>query len=150
MLVWLEELAKKCGPYMKIKKIYYLISSLSLEEGLMRVYANKEMLQIAKIVLTNGCIDLHVLHGVDEPNIVPIIDSSSQEAQQHTRKMTPRMPTPKSVTPQLSSKTPFSHKDAVTSSKQNPKDIASTKNSKEQPSKPHSTPFESQPIIQEN
>ena len=22
---WLEELAKKCGPYMKIKEIYYLI-----------------------------------------------------------------------------------------------------------------------------
>ena len=133
---------------MKIKEIYYIISSLSIEEGLRRVYANK--LQIAKIVLVNGCIDLHVLCGVDEPNIVPIIDSSSQKAQQHTRKMTPRRPTPKSVTPQLSSKTPFSHKNAVTSSKQNLKDNAPTKNSKEQPSKPHSTPSERQPIIQEN
>ena len=79
---WLEELAKKCGPYMKIKEIYYLIPGKSLEDGLRRVYADKEVLQMAEIVLAYGCIDLYVWHGVDEPNVVPMIDTPTQEAQQ--------------------------------------------------------------------
>ena len=36
---------------------------------------------MARIVLENGCIDLYVLHGVHEPNIMPMIDTSDQEAQ---------------------------------------------------------------------
>ena len=40
---WLEELTKKCGPYMKIEEIYYLIPRKSLEEGLKRVCADKEV-----------------------------------------------------------------------------------------------------------
>ena len=62
---WLDELAKKCGPYMKIKEIYYLILGKSLEDGLRRVYADKEVLQMVEIVLAYGCIDLYVLHWVD-------------------------------------------------------------------------------------
>ena len=96
---WLEELAKKCGPYMKIEEIYYLIPGKSLEEGLRRVYAGKEVLQMAKIVLAYGCIDLYVLHGVDEPNVVLIINTTAQEAQQNKRKMTPRMLTFQFVAP---------------------------------------------------
>ena len=68
-------MAKKCGPYMKIEEIYYLIPGQSLEEGLRRVYADKEVLQMVDIVLENGCIDLFFLHGVNEPNIVPMIDT---------------------------------------------------------------------------
>ena len=66
---------------MKIEEIYYLISGESLEEGLKRVYADKEMLQITEIAFENGYIGLYVLHGVDERNIMPMIDTSSQEAQ---------------------------------------------------------------------
>ena len=78
---WLDELAKKCGPYMKIKEIYYLILVKSLENGLRRVYADKEVLHMDEIVLAYGCINLYVLHGVDEPNVVPMIYTSTQEAQ---------------------------------------------------------------------
>ena len=37
------------------------------------MYADKEVLQMAEIVLAYGCIDLYVFHGVDEPNVVPMI-----------------------------------------------------------------------------
>ena len=72
---WLKELAKKCGPYMKIKEIYYLILGNNIEDGLRTVYADKEVLHMVEIVLAYGCIDLYVLHGVDEPNVVPMIDT---------------------------------------------------------------------------
>ena len=58
---------------MKIEEIYYLIPRKSLEDGLRRVYADKEVLQMAEIVLAYGCIDLYVLHGVDEHNVMPMI-----------------------------------------------------------------------------
>ena len=103
--LWLEELAKKCGPYMKIEEIYYLISGKSLEDRLRRVYVDKEVLQMAEIVFAYGCIDFYVLHGVDEPNFVPMIDTSAQEAQQHRRRMTLRRPTLQFVAPQLSLET---------------------------------------------
>ena len=41
------------------------------------MYANKEVLQMAEIVLAYGCINLYVLHGVNEPNVVPMIDTSA-------------------------------------------------------------------------
>ena len=45
-LCWfgLEELAKKCGPYMKSEEVYYLTLGKSLDEGLRRVYDDKEVL----------------------------------------------------------------------------------------------------------
>ena len=62
---------------MKIKEIYYLIQGKSLDDGLRRVYADKEVLQMVEIVLAYGCIDLYVLHGVDEPKVVPMIYTSA-------------------------------------------------------------------------
>ena len=53
---WLEELTKKCGPYMKIEEVYYLIPSKSLDERLKRVCDDKEVLQISEIVLGNRCL----------------------------------------------------------------------------------------------
>ena len=44
------------------------------------MYVDKEVLQMAEILLAYGCIDLHVLHEVDEPNVVPMIDTLAQEA----------------------------------------------------------------------
>ena len=35
---------------------------------------------MVEIVLAYGCIDSYVLHGVDEPNVVLMIDTSAQEA----------------------------------------------------------------------
>ena len=32
---------------------------------------------MAEIVLAYGCIDLYVLHGIDEPNVMPMIDTST-------------------------------------------------------------------------
>ena len=77
---WLKELTKKCGPYMKIEETYYLILGKNLKDGLRRVYADKENLHMAEILLTYGCIDLYALHGVDEHNVMPMIDTSAQKA----------------------------------------------------------------------
>ena len=63
------------------------------------MYAEKEVLHLAEIVLAYGCIDLYVLLGVDELNVVPMIDTSAQESQQHRRKITPKRPTFHSVAP---------------------------------------------------
>ena len=91
---------------------------------------------MAEIMLANGCIDLYVLHRVDEPNIVPMIDTLDQEAQQHRRKITLKRLTPKSIAPQLnletgSPQTLLSHKDTATLSKQNLKDTTPIRNLKE-------------------
>ena len=58
---------------MKIDEIYYLIPGKSLDEGLRRVYNAKEVLEMIDIVVANRFINLYVLHGVDEPEIVPMI-----------------------------------------------------------------------------
>ena len=60
---------------MKIEEVYYLILDKSLDEGLRRVYDDKGLLQMSEIVLGSRCIDLYVLHGVDEPKIVPMIEA---------------------------------------------------------------------------
>ena len=53
-----------------------MIQRKSLDEGLRRVYDDKEVLQMSEIVLRNRCIDLYVLHEVDEPKIVPMIEAN--------------------------------------------------------------------------
>ena len=65
---------------MKIEEIYYLIPGKSFEDRLRRVYVDKEVPQMAEIMLAYGCIELYVLNGVDEPNVVPMIDTSTQQA----------------------------------------------------------------------
>ena len=89
---------------MKIEKIYYLIQGKSLNGWLRRVYDDKEVLQMSEIVLGNRSIDLYLLHGVDEPKSVPMIDATipingasgkgtiQKKAQQRRRKLTPRRP----------------------------------------------------------
>ena len=103
---------------MKIEEVYYLISSKSLDEGLRRVYDDKDVLQMSEIVLANRCIDLYVLHGVDEPKIVPMIDANipldsasgqgtpKKKAQQRKRKLTPRRPPAIKETPSQLEKIP--------------------------------------------
>ena len=65
-------------PYMKIDEIYYLILGKSLDEGLKRVYNDKEVLEMTDIVAKNRFIYLYVVHGVDEPKFVPLISASGQ------------------------------------------------------------------------
>ncbi|KAK9732443.1 hypothetical protein RND81_04G000600 [Saponaria officinalis] len=71
-LCWfcLEELALKCDIYKKINRIYYLLPGKSLEEGLRKVYNDKEVLEMIDIVAKNKVIDLYVEHGVDQPVIL--------------------------------------------------------------------------------
>ena len=45
------------------------------------MYVDKEVQHMAEIVLAYGCIDLYVLDEVDELDVVPMIDTSAQEAQ---------------------------------------------------------------------
>ncbi|KMS65583.1 hypothetical protein BVRB_034500, partial [Beta vulgaris subsp. vulgaris] len=71
-LCWffLEDLAKKCGTYRVIDKIFYLIPGKTLDDGLRIVYRDKEVLEMGEIAMKSRCIDLYVLHGVDEPQVV--------------------------------------------------------------------------------
>ncbi|KAL2894817.1 Antiviral helicase SKI2 [Bienertia sinuspersici] len=71
-LCWffLEQLAKKCGCYNLIEEIYYLIPGLNLDNGLRKVYTDKEVLEMAAIVNKNRAIDLYVVHGVDKAEVV--------------------------------------------------------------------------------
>ncbi|KAL2900059.1 Glycine dehydrogenase, partial [Bienertia sinuspersici] len=70
-LCWsfLEQMARKCGAYKKIVKIYYLMPHSTLDEGVKRVYNEKEVLEMAEVVLRHKALDLYVVHGVDVPKI---------------------------------------------------------------------------------
>ena len=69
-------MAKKYGPFMKIDEIDYLNPSKSLDQELRKVYNDKKVLEMTDIDVVNMFIDLYVLHGVDEPKIVPMIDAN--------------------------------------------------------------------------
>ena len=83
---------------MKIDEIYYLILGKILDEGLKRVYDDKEVLEMVDIVVANRFIDLYVVHGVDKEKFVPLISASGQETpkkkvqQPLMRKLIPRRP----------------------------------------------------------
>ncbi|CAH9121765.1 unnamed protein product [Cuscuta epithymum] len=72
---WLEELAKKCGSYTTIDEIYYLITGLSLDKGLRRVYNDKEVLQMSEIVLKARSLKMYVVHGLDQAELVVMLPS---------------------------------------------------------------------------
>ncbi|KAL2898823.1 Potassium-transporting ATPase KdpC subunit [Bienertia sinuspersici] len=63
-LCWwfLREMALKCGNYSGIEEIYYLIPHSNMDEGLRRVYNDKEVLGMADIVMKNREIVLYVVH----------------------------------------------------------------------------------------
>lgn len=63
-LCWwdLKALALKCGEYIEIHEIYYLLPNSTFEEGSKRVYHDKEVLEMAKIAKVNRGIDLYVVH----------------------------------------------------------------------------------------
>lgn len=72
-----------------------MISGKSLEDGLRRIYIDKEVLEMTEILLANNrYIDLYVFHGVDEPNIVHM-SCMLTEAKENSYKegtTTPRRP----------------------------------------------------------
>ncbi|KAL2902675.1 Mediator of RNA polymerase II transcription subunit 13, partial [Bienertia sinuspersici] len=70
-LCWwfLDQMARKCGAYKKIVEIYYLMPHSTLDEGLKRVYNDKEVL-MAEVVLKHKALDLYVVHGVDLPEVI--------------------------------------------------------------------------------
>ncbi|KAL2894560.1 Mediator of RNA polymerase II transcription subunit 13 [Bienertia sinuspersici] len=63
-------MARKCGAYKKIVEIYYLMPHSTLDEGLKRVYNDKEGLEMAEVVLKHKALDLYVVHGVDLPEVI--------------------------------------------------------------------------------
>ncbi|KAL2933539.1 GTPase-activating protein BEM3 [Bienertia sinuspersici] len=65
-------LFKKIGVGLKYigEEIYYLIPGLNLDNGLRKVYTDKEVLEMAAIVNKNRAIDLYVVHGVDKAEVV--------------------------------------------------------------------------------
>ncbi|CAH9113065.1 unnamed protein product [Cuscuta epithymum] len=72
---WLEELAKKCGSYTIIEEIYYLVPGLPLDNGLRRVYNDREVLQMSEIVLKARSLELYVVHGLDQEERVAMSPS---------------------------------------------------------------------------
>ncbi|CAH9118432.1 unnamed protein product [Cuscuta epithymum] len=70
---WLEELTKKCGSYNVIDEIFYLVPGLSLDKGLRKVYNDQEvqqMTEMTEILLKVGPLDLYVLHGLDQAELL--------------------------------------------------------------------------------
>ncbi|KAL2904729.1 Halomucin [Bienertia sinuspersici] len=64
-LCWffLKQLAEKCGPYNDVHEILYLTPHCSMDDGLKRVYNDKEVLEMGAIVVENRSIDLFTIHG---------------------------------------------------------------------------------------
>lgn len=92
-LCWffLEEMAKECGGYRKIEMIYYLKPGCSLDDGLKRVYDDAEVRTMTEIVEKSRSIDLFVLHGVDEPDVVnDVLLPLPQPTQDRPQKLIPR------------------------------------------------------------
>ncbi|XP_010675433.3 uncharacterized protein LOC104891435 [Beta vulgaris subsp. vulgaris] len=76
---YLEELAEKCGNYSKVDEIYYLVpGSSSFEEGLRRVKFDDEVRVMIDLVLKSRCIDCYVVHVVDVPDVVLLLEGGSQ------------------------------------------------------------------------
>ncbi|KAL2904518.1 Trafficking kinesin-binding protein 1 [Bienertia sinuspersici] len=61
---YLKELALKCGQYNEIHEIYYLLPHCTMDEGLKRVYDDKEVLEMCDVVLENRGIDLFAIHNM--------------------------------------------------------------------------------------
>ncbi|KAL2932633.1 Hemoglobin and hemoglobin-haptoglobin-binding protein C [Bienertia sinuspersici] len=64
-LCWffLKQLAEKCGPYNDVHEISYLTPHCSMDDGLKRVYNDKDVLEMGAIVVENRSIDLFTIHG---------------------------------------------------------------------------------------
>ncbi|KAL2942370.1 Respiration factor 2 [Bienertia sinuspersici] len=60
-------MALKCGNYTEIDKLYYLEPHKTLDDGLVGVYNDTEVLQMANILLKCRTLDLYVMHGVNVP-----------------------------------------------------------------------------------
>ncbi|KAL2937954.1 hypothetical protein RDABS01_021403 [Bienertia sinuspersici] len=94
---FLEELAMKCGNYSKIEGIYYALLGKSLDQGLRRVYADSEVLEMDEIGIKNRGIDLYVLYSVDKPDILDpkeVGHSASPKPNTPTKAASPNQKTP--------------------------------------------------------
>ena len=54
--------------------LYYCLFGLSLEHGLVRVYTDKEVMDFCKVGLDNGMVEVYMVHGVDEPEVIEELD----------------------------------------------------------------------------
>ncbi|KAL2903319.1 Gag-Pol polyprotein [Bienertia sinuspersici] len=82
----LEE-AKNCGGYSKIDSIQYHIPGQPFESGLRNVYSDTEVREMVALALECRVLNLYVVHGVDEPELV------AEETISHTA--TQNIPLPK-------------------------------------------------------
>ncbi|KAL2898930.1 Replicase polyprotein 1a [Bienertia sinuspersici] len=106
-LSWWElvDLAKKCGGYTNIESIHYHIPGQGLESELRNVYSDAEVREMVEVALKYRLLILYVVHGVDEPELVPQLNicSETEKAEstpiQDSQKKTPRKKlTPKRCT----------------------------------------------------
>lgn len=63
----LIDLGKKCGEYRKIEGVSYLIPNLTLVNGLRKVINDKDCLELANLASKFRCVEVYLLHGLDEP-----------------------------------------------------------------------------------
>ncbi|KAL2892335.1 Protein FAR1-RELATED SEQUENCE 3 [Bienertia sinuspersici] len=79
-LSWWElvDLAKKCGGYTNIESIHYHIPGQGLESGLRNVYSDAEVRETVEVALKYRLLILYVVHGVDEPELVPQLNICSE------------------------------------------------------------------------
>uniref|UniRef100_A0A803M6I5 PB1-like domain-containing protein n=1 Tax=Chenopodium quinoa TaxID=63459 RepID=A0A803M6I5_CHEQI len=62
----LLELGTKCGDYIKIAALYYLVPGKSLADGLRKIAGDAEVLEMGEIVMKHRSIDVYVLHSDKE------------------------------------------------------------------------------------
>ncbi|KAL2937711.1 Collagen alpha-1(XXVII) chain A [Bienertia sinuspersici] len=74
----LEDMGKKCGGYDKILGIFYLVPGLSLYNGLRRVVADKEVLEMGELVRKFRCIEVYVWHRGSLPELEPTDPPTTQ------------------------------------------------------------------------
>ncbi|XP_056698605.1 extensin-like [Spinacia oleracea] len=109
---------------------------MTLENGLRRVYTDKEVREMTTVAKMISCLEVYVLHGVDEPDLIPITSAQfepqrNQEDKQKTppkssttvkpkpEKLTPKRgppPKPLNTPTRTSLRAPQPRKDSATSS----------------------------------
>lgn len=95
MLVFLEDLAKKCAKYTKIDAIFYLHPELDFQSGLKRVYTDEEVRCLILLCQKYRVVQCYVVHGVNIPNVLLMLEGSpiSRKRVKHVakrKKMTPK------------------------------------------------------------
>uniref|UniRef100_A0A803L2T9 PB1-like domain-containing protein n=1 Tax=Chenopodium quinoa TaxID=63459 RepID=A0A803L2T9_CHEQI len=98
----LLELGTKCGDYINIVALYYLVPGKSLADGLRKIAGDAEVLEMGEIVMKHRSIDVYVLHSDKEPQVSvenPSTSISQSSSEHITTPISKNIPHPKPTKP---------------------------------------------------